>query len=537
MGGICMSTIRVVAWNIAEGTNDRHRDQMDCLNTISRCLVASNADIVLLNEVCIWNAVTYGGVNQITWLAQHSGYVFLQWTKTATLPRMGAKYVAVLSRIPLLSAERIQHSAYVDGGGYATLHVTANINGWKHHIFSTRFDAHNVTENMRSHETIRDIIAAIPNDEAVILGGDFNTGARGDYNWPMAQPRTPDYTEFVTATGLRNVLGGVAWTNDENSEIDHLLVRGPYAITRAESVDPAIPDPNPSDHGWVFAELAPLENVAYEQLGDSLISSSPAACSWAPGRLDVFARGTDLALWHKAWDGHQWSGWMQLDTNPLFSAPAAISWGPNRIDVFVHGMDLALWHKWWDGHHWSGYEQLGTELISSSPAACSWASGRLDVFARGTDNALWHKWWNGNQWSRYEQLGTELISSSPAACSWGPNRIDVFVRGTDNTLYHRWWNGNQWSGYEQLGAELISSSPAVCSWASGRLDVFARSVDGVLVHKAWDGNKWSGWEQLGANPIAPDPAAVSWGSNRIDVFVRGTDSALYHRWWDGAWRP
>ena len=48
--------------------------------------------------------------------------------------------------------------------------------------------------------------------------------------------------------------------------------------------------------------------AGWESLGGGL-TSAPAVCSWEAGRLDVFGRGTDNALWHK---------WF---SNPL-SAPA-----------------------------------------------------------------------------------------------------------------------------------------------------------------------------------------------------------------------
>jgi len=38
-----------------------------------------------------------------------------------------------------------------------------------------------------------------------------------------------------------------------------------------------------------------------------------------------------------------WSDWMDLG-GQLTSEPAAVSWGPNRIDVFARGTDNALWH-------------------------------------------------------------------------------------------------------------------------------------------------------------------------------------------------
>ena len=172
--------------------------------------------------------------------------------------------------------------------------------------------------------------------------------------------------------------------------------------------------------------------LGWESLGGTL-TSDPAVASWSSGRLDVFARGTDNALWHK-WFQNGWSGWESLG-GVLTSDPAVASWSSGRLDVFVRGTDNALWHKWFQ-NGWSGWESLGG-VLTSSPDVSSWASGRLDVFVRGTDNAMWHKWFQGG-WSGWESLGG-VLTSGPAAASWGPNRIDTFVRGTDNALWHKWW--------------------------------------------------------------------------------------------------
>ncbi|MFF7872171.1 hypothetical protein ACFZCT_37885, partial [Streptomyces qaidamensis] len=197
--------------------------------------------------------------------------------------------------------------------------------------------------------------------------------------------------------------------------------------------------------------------------------------------------------------------------------------GNGRIDVFARGMDSAVWHKWFDGN-WSGWESLGG-TVSSAPTVSSWSSGRLDLFARGMDSAVWHKWFDGG-WSGWESLGG-TVSSAPAAVSWGNGRIDVFARGMDSAVWHKWFDGN-WSGWESLGGAL-SSAPTVSSWNSGRLDVFAVGTDSAVWHKWFDGN-WSGWESLGG-ALSSAPAAVSWGNDRIDVFAIGTDSAMWHRWW------
>ena len=218
-----------------------------------------------------------------------------------------------------------------------------------------------------------------------------------------------------------------------------------------------------------------------------------------------------------------WMDW-ESQGGVLTSGPGVSSWSSGRLDVFVRGTDSALWHKWYE-NGWSDWESLGG-VLTSGPAAVAWDQGRIDVFARGTDSALWHKWYE-NGWSDWESLGGVLLSG-PGAVSWGPGRIDAFVEGTDAALWHIVYE-NGWSGWESLGG-VLTSSPGAASWSSGRLDVFAAGTDSALWHK-WYENGWSGWESLGGTLVSA-PAAVSWGPDRIDCFAAGTDSALWHRWWE-----
>lgn len=257
------------------------------------------------------------------------------------------------------------------------------------------------------------------------------------------------------------------------------------------------------------------------------LTADPTAVSWASGRIDVFVRGADNALWHKSYAG-SWSAWESLGGS-ISSGPDVSSWGQNRLDVFARGTDGTLYHKPFNGS-WGAWEQLGANPITGDPSAVSWGAGRIDVFVRGTDNGLYHKYFQ-NRWSGYESLGG-VVTSGPDASSWGPNRLDVFVRGTDNALYHKSWDGTRWSGFESLGGSL-ASDPSAVSWGTGRIDVFARGSDNTLQHKSFS-NGWSGWESLGgAFTSAPD--ASSWAANRLDVFAVGTDGMLYHKWFDGMW--
>ena len=176
--------------------------------------------------------------------------------------------------------------------------------------------------------------------------------------------------------------------------------------------------------------------------------------------------------------GRRWSRWESLG-GVLTTSPAAASWQPNRLDVFAGGSDNSLWHIWWDGSRWSSWESLGGNL-TSGPAAVSWGPNRIDVFARGRDNTLWHIWWDGNRWSSWESLGG-VLTSGPAVSSKRPNHLDVFVKGTNDTLYKRTWNGSRWEEWEDIGGN-IDSAPAAVSWGPNRTDVFATGPRRDLLH-------------------------------------------------------
>lgn len=277
---------------------------------------------------------------------------------------------------------------------------------------------------------------------------------------------------------------------------------------------------------WVFHDQGDSTSACESESLGGVLTSGVAAASWASGRLDVFARGTDDALYHR-WYAGGWSAWERLGGG-LTSDPAAVSWGPNRLDVFARGTDNALWHRWYDGR-WFDWERLGGTL-TSGPAVASRANGRLDVFWRGAAGDLRVMSFDSSTgWSGESSLGGRL-TSDPAAVSSRLGRIDVFVRGTDNALYQAVYDFGWQPGFTRIDGQL-TSGPAVASQGPDKLDVFVLGTDGNLYRNSYDGG-WSGFGSLGGRgELTSDPAAVSWGPGRLDVFARGTkDNALYHMW-------
>jgi hypothetical protein len=190
------------------------------------------------------------------------------------------------------------------------------------------------------------------------------------------------------------------------------------------------------------------------------------AVSWAPDRLDIFCRGLDGHLYHKWWDGNSWgpgplvTDWQSLG-GIIAGNPACVSWAPGRLDAFARGLDGGIYHQWSSGgQNWSGFQPLGGQM-AGSPTVVSWAPDRLDIFCRGLDGSVNHKWWDGAAWgpsvTDWQSLGG-VIQGDPTAVSWAADRLDIFARGLDGACYHKWWDGTSWgpsiTDWQNLGGQV-----------------------------------------------------------------------------------
>lgn len=92
--------------------------------------------------------------------------------------------------------------------------------------------------------------------------------------------------------------------------------------------------------------------------------------------------------------------------------PAIIIAPDGRMDIFVRASDNALWHRWQTqpSAGWSDWEDLsrdkwllGKDLIGN-PTAVRTLDGKLDVFVVAVDNSLWHlaQTAPGGEWTTWE---------------------------------------------------------------------------------------------------------------------------------------
>ncbi len=100
------------------------------------------------------------------------------------------------------------------------------------------------------------------------------------------------------------------------------------------------------------------------------------------------------------------------EASPAIRRPRSTADG--RIEVFARGTDDALWHIWQTVPHagpWSAWASLAGGLTSDAVVSLN-SDGRLEAFARGTDFALWNIWQtalHAGPWSAWSSLGGILI--------------------------------------------------------------------------------------------------------------------------------
>lgn len=208
------------------------------------------------------------------------------------------------------------------------------------------------------------------------------------------------------------------------------------------------------------------------------ITASPTAASLGRDRIDVFVRGTDGKVYQKTFQqtpgandlpayyyGVNWtSSWAYLDapdSTTIVGAPAAVA-SLNRIDVFARGTDNALWQKSYVNGEWTGWTSHGGTL-SSSPTAVSGSPGQIEVFAAlaPTNSVGQLSWTAAAGWSSsWYDLG-RAVAGAPTATQVGA-RVNVYARATDNTLWQWYRIGTGPSGtWQQLDSTLaLTGSPA-----------------------------------------------------------------------------
>jgi Repeat of unknown function (DUF346) len=264
--------------------------------------------------------------------------------------------------------------------------------------------------------------------------------------------------------------------------------------------------------------------------------------------IDVLARGTDNALWHRWWKaGEPWTCWQRLGGD-LAAGGGIASHGTGILHLVALGSDGRIKDRSFENENvirggWSNWVDLGEQQFSAAPAIASWGSNHLEVFAKGTDDRIWHNWYQfgAGRWSGWYAFDGEGFTSAPAAVAYDTERLHVFAKGADDRIYSKHHaGGGSWSDWYPLGTQEFASAPAAVSWGPQHLEVFARGTDNRIWHTWYRfGTGWSDWYPLDGGSFVEAPAAVTHAPETLNVYALGTDGRMWERYHlgGGQWSP
>lgn len=185
------------------------------------------------------------------------------------------------------------------------------------------------------------------------------------------------------------------------------------------------------------------------------------------------------------------------------SQPAAVSWGPEHLDVFATGIDDAIWWKGWNETTWSSsWRSLGGNFVSA-PTVVSKDVGRLSVFGISQNGGLLTKYFDNGAWSsEWNDLGGNLsttIAVHISALADGRKRYDVFAVDQDGVLSQITSPGSGWSTWTKHPGQSLISAPAISDQRVDRLDLFALSSRQSIVFYNWNETRFPAARRGGTN--------------------------------------
>jgi len=126
---------------------------------------------------------------------------------------------------------------------------------------------------------------------------------------------------------------------------------------------------------WTYYYSPAGWSTAWTSLAGT-ISSDPGAAAWGMSHIDVFANTTSSGMYHIQFTTSGWSAWSGIGlVAPGANAPCVCSYASGILNVFARGTNNAIWTKYYASGAWSGsWTSLG-DTMSGDPCCISWTTG------------------------------------------------------------------------------------------------------------------------------------------------------------------
>jgi hypothetical protein len=209
------------------------------------------------------------------------------------------------------------------------------------------------------------------------------------------------------------------------------------------------------DNGIYMRTFRGRQWSGQHRIGGRIIGAPAAAV--ARTTVVVAGRGTDNTLKLRMMHNGTWGRWTSWG-GALTSAPAITGGDNGRIDVFVRGADHALWSRTLrPGQPLGRWKRLGGHL-SSGPAAVSVGNGVVEVAAAGADHAVWTTSTTA-RWA-WKSIGGHTRSAPAIGYIPQTNGAWVLIRGYRDGLWAEGLGGGGVvTAWRRIGSKQIVGAP------------------------------------------------------------------------------
>jgi len=244
---------------------------------------------------------------------------------------------------------------------------------------------------------------------------------------------------WATQTG-----GSTSWSSWQS--LGGYLTSSPSAVSKTAGTIEVYARGSDGALWQIFSTDSGANWYGWHSLDGQILPYTCPSVSFMPGtsRVDVFVTGTDNALWHRSWDSG-WSGWTKDAYGGwLTSGPAAVSKTAGDLEVYARGTDGALWQIFStdSGANWYGWHSLDGHILLGTSPSVSYRPGTtsVDVSVAGTDNALWIRSWvsGWSGWTKDPNGG--YLNWSPTQFSPNANDVYIYVTGSDGYIWHTFYS-------------------------------------------------------------------------------------------------
>ncbi len=244
--------------------------------------------------------------------------------------------------------------------------------------------------------------------------------------------------------------------------------------------------------------------------------SRMSTLAYTDGRVQVFALGTDGAIWQKLWSPSTtaWSAWSSMGGD-FATGAAPILWGDGHGEIFATDAAGTAWHNSTSSAtstSWSGWQALTGAKLATRPMPARWADGHVQLFARGQDDTLYTTNYASSGWPPFTQVnpGT-TIQGEPSVLVYAAYGPEVFARDPKGNLMHTWTEGTSLVAWASDFNQVLGSDPFAWMRPDGQAEVFGVDGSGNLVKSLHAGATWSVFSTIatGIDPCTSVPTPPS----------------------------